>query len=188
MSTQAGIVVLILSQELAACSAYLPVLATAPTSTALPAAPAPTSRTVAGERWNLTTTLRSATGPEGCVVDTSDIYEFSDSLMTIERSGESIRLVVNVEDPTNLIEYEGTVVADVLTVPIKSSHGGGFSSAGWCSKRAGAGEVEVVSREAYVSGRFSEGGNTLTAEEVGTLHLRSGETLIFRTDWSAARQ
>jgi hypothetical protein len=120
-------------------------------------------------------------------VDTSDIWEFSNSLMTIERSGASIHVVLNVDDPTNLIEYEGTVLADVLTVPIKSSHGG-FTSAGWCRQRAGAGKVEILRGENYVSGRFSGDGHALSAEEVTTLHLNSGETLIFHTDWSATRQ
>lgn len=171
MRKAAGILVVVLACTLAGCDSHSNVLPTAPSSTS---PPGPATRTIAGERWNLTTTLKSATGPEGCVVDTSDIWEFGNSLMTIERSGESIHVVLNVDDPTNLIEYEGTVVADVLTVPIKSSHGG-FTSAGWCGRRAGAGKVEILRMEQYVSGRFSGDGHALTAEEVTTMQLKSGD-------------
>ena len=180
MRTSAGILVLVLAQGLAGCDSHSSVLPTAPTFTPSPAAPPP----VAGERWNLTTTLRSATATNGCVLDTSLNYlqvgSSSESLMTIERSGESIHLVV---DPTDdRLEYDGSVVADVLTV-IKSEHG--FTSSGWCGEKGGRVEFRG---EIYISGRFSGDGHALTAEEVVTSQLNSGETLSFHYDWSATRQ
>src|ERR1700730_6997734 len=122
MRKLAGIVVLVLTQGLAGCGSHSAALPTAPTSTPLSAVlpPAPAPGTVAGERWNLTATFRSVTGPEACVSSTTQM-NFS-WLMTIERSGESIHLIL-VGDPSDRYEYEGTVVADVLTAASNSFPG-----------------------------------------------------------------
>ena len=101
--------------------------------------------------------------------------------MTIERSGESIHLVVSdVRDPTDRLEYKGTVVADVLTAALKSPYG-----VGYCGEKGGRVEFRG---EIYVSGRFSGDGHALTAEEVVSLQLNSGETLSLHYDWGATRQ
>lgn len=155
-----------------------------------PTAPSATP-TVAGERWNLTATLRSFTGPEACVGFRPHTYVGQSSywLMAIERSGESIHLVVSdVGDPTycaeapdercDRYEYEGTVVADVLTAAVKSLSGATFCGGSRFDFRA----------EHHVSGRFSGDGRALTAEQVQSLQLSSGETLSLHYDWSATRQ
>jgi hypothetical protein len=131
----------------------------------------------------LTTTLRAAEGPAGCVVDISGTHVggSNDWLMTIERSGESVHLdVYDVRDLTQYDEYEGTVVADVLTVPLNR-----FSGAGWCGERGGR---VAFHGENHVSGRFSADGHSLTAEEDVSFQLNSGETLSLHYDWSATQQ
>jgi hypothetical protein len=99
-----------------------------------------------------------------------------DFLMTIERSGGSIHLSLSdPDDPSDGFgEYEGTVVEDVLTAAIKSVSG---------QTQCGYGRAE-----SRVSGRFSGDGRALTAEDVKSLQLDSGETLRFYYDWNATRQ
>ena len=175
-------IVLILALGLAGCDSHSSVLPATPTSTPLPAAPAPAPVVPKGG-WSLTTTLRSATGPQGCAVDISHMHvgdSYGSWLLTIERSGESVNLVVSdLRDPTDRYQYEGTVVADVLTAEIKNPAG-----AGWC----GGGRV-TFSGESHLSGRFSADGRTLTAEAVDTIRLDdSGETIGLHTVWSAIQQ
>ena len=162
-----------LTPILAGCGSSLPVPPTAPTS-----APSPASwPTVAGERWNLTATVRSITGPEACISDAArmTIGQSFSWLMTIERSGESIHLIVSeVDDPSERQEYEGTVVDEILTAATKSSTGRTSS----CEGRF----------ESHVSGRFSGDGRALTAEDVKSVQLSSGETFRAYYAWSAARQ
>jgi hypothetical protein len=168
-----GSVLLVTALGMAACNSHsLP--PTAPTSAQSPA-PGPT---VTGERWNLTATLRSITGPEACVSDAARLtigQPFS-WLITIQRSGESIHLsVAEADDPSDRLgEYDGTVVDGVLTAAIKSLSG-----------RTSCGHVRA---ESSVSGRFSGDGLVLTAENVNSFQLSSGETLLAYYDWSASRQ
>ena len=174
-------IVLMLALGFAACNSHsLP--PTAPTSTQSPQspqspAPAPT---VAGERWNLTATLRSITGPEACISDAARLtigQPFS-WLITIQRSGESIHLsVVDADDPSDRLgEYDGTVVDGVLTAAIPSITG-----------RTSCGDGRA---EGHLSGRFSGDGRALTAEDVRSLQVVSGTPLLSLSyyNWSAARQ
>ena len=176
--------VLLLALGLAGCNSHSNMLPTAPSSTS-PSPPPPATGTIAGERWNLTTTLTSATGPEGCVLDLagSGLYigQSSDWQMAVERSEGSIHLVVyEADDPTDRFDYKGTVVAGVLTVLRNFA---GFTRSGWCGgERAG----QVAFRtEQEILGRFSSDGRTLTAQEVVSSEHSSGGTFIFRYDWSA---
>jgi hypothetical protein len=180
MRTAVGILVLVLSQGLAGCNSHSPVVPT--TSASRVPAPPPPPTTAAGEHWNLTTTLRSDSGPTTCVEDITHMFvgHSANWLMTIERFGDSVHLVVaDVVDPNYRLTYEGTVVADVLTVPLNT-----YSSAGWCRER---GRVEF-SGETQVSGRFSGDGRALTAKEVTRLQLTSGEALNFHFEWTATRR
>ena len=186
--TSSATLVLTLGLLVVGCDSHSSAPPTAPTSTPSLAAPAPAPGAVVGERWNLTAALKSATGPAGCVVDISHMHVgwSSDWLMTIERSDESIHLAVSdVRDPTDRYEYEGTVVADVLTITVPEK---GFTSSGWCGEKGGRVEFRG---EIYVSGRFSGDGRVLTAEEVVSLQLTSGpysgDTLSFHYDWRATR-
>src|SRR5262245_7536983 len=82
-----------------------------------PAAPSSTlGPTPAGESWNLTTTSKAFTGPEDCAVYAKYLGQSDDWSMTVERSGESIRLVLSDPDDASLrIVYSGTVSSGVLT-------------------------------------------------------------------------
>jgi hypothetical protein len=173
MRMLAGSVLLVTALGMAACNSHS-LSPTAPTSAQSPA-PGPT---VTSERWNLTATLRSITGPEACVSDAarSTIGQPFSWLITIQRSGESIHLsVAEADDPSDRLgEYDGTVVDGVLTAAIKSLSG-----------QTSCGHVHA---ESYVSGRFSGDGRVLTAENVNSFQLSSGETLLAYYDWSASRQ
>ena len=165
---------LVLILGVAACNRHsLP--PTAPTSAQAP----PPKPTVAAERWTLTATLRSITGPEACISDTARLTVGQSFfwLMAIERSGESIHLSVSeADDPSDRLgDYDGTVVEDVLTGAIKSVSG--------TNPVCGQGRAE-----SHVSGRFSTDDRALTAEDVKSLQFSSGETLRAYYEWSAARQ
>jgi hypothetical protein len=165
-----------LTAVLTGCGGSSSVLPTAPTSTQSPA-PEPT---VAGERWNLTTTLKSFTGPEACnVIMTARIGESFSWLVTIERSGESVHLIVaDADDPSDRDEYEGSVVEDVLTAAINGRSG---------RTVCGGAMVEVFG-ETHVSGRFSGDGRSLTAEELKSYQFSTGKLSRFYYDWNATRQ
>jgi len=167
-------IVLVLALAMAACNSQsLP--PTAPTAAEFPA-PKPT---VAAERWNLTATLRSITGPDACISDAArmTVGQSFSWLLAIERSDGSIHLSVSdADDPSDRLgEYDGTVVENVLTGAIKSLSG--------TNPVCGQGRAE-----SHVSGRFSADGRALTAEDVKSLQFSSGETLRAYYDWSAARQ
>jgi hypothetical protein len=101
-------------------------------------------------------------------------------LLTVERSGASIDLVVSdLRNPTDRYEYEGIVVGDVITAEIENYSVG----AGWCGGRV------TFTNESYLSGRFSEDGRTLTAEVVDSIRLdSSGEEIELHYDWAAVQQ
>ena len=181
----AGTLVILLAVALASCNSHSSVLPTAPSSTS-PQVPA--RGPIAGERWNLTTTLTSATGPEGCVLDLAgsdlSIGQSSDWQMAVERSGESIHLVVyEADDPSDRFDYQGTAVAGVLTILSSFT---GFTRSGWCGGERG-GQVAFRTK-LEISGRFSSDGHTLTAREVVSSEHSSGGTFIFRYDWNATQQ
>ena len=185
LSRPARILVLPFFLLMVGCNSYSNVPPTAPSSTSPPAS---ATGAITGERWNLTTTLTSATGPEGCVLDLAgsdtSIGQSSDSQMAVERSGESIHLVIyEPDDPTDRFDYKGTVVADVLTVLRNFT---GFTRSGWCGGERG-GRVEFRTQQEIV-GRFSSDGHTLTAREVVSSEHSSGGTFIFQYDWSATQQ
>jgi len=157
------------------CGSSLSVPPTAPTSAQSPAS----GPTVAGERWTLTATVKTIIGPEACISDAArmTIGQSFSWLLSIERSGESIHLSVSdADDPSDRLgEYDGAVVEGVLTAAIKSITG--------TNRLCGEGRAE-----GHVSGRFSGDGRALTAEDVRSFQLSSGETTRAYYDWSAARQ
>ena len=171
----------VLAWALSACSSN-----TSPS--AIPTTPPPTPSpapgpTVAGERWNVTLTFRSFTGPDACLTDVarSTIGQPFSGLITIQRSGESIHLsVTDADDPSdNLGEYDGTVLDGVLTAAIKSITGQHFCAAG---------STLGARYDGHVSGRFSADGRALTAEDVRSVQFSSGETQRYYYDWSASRE
>ena len=148
-----------------------PVLAT---PTAPSHAPEPT---IAGERWNLTTTFTTFTETQGCAVYKTYIGQSTYWSMSVDRTGESIHLVLSdPDDPNGRIDYSGTVVADVFTAASQNSIDG----------RVCGGSQVALAAERRVSGHFSKDGHALAAQEAVSTRLGSGETLVFYFDWSAA--
>ncbi len=175
-----GIIVLVFAQGLAGCDSRSPVPPTALISTPSPTDHSPTPGTVGGEGWNLTTRFTSVTGPGMCVSGSyKNIGQSRDWLMTIQRSGESIDLATSaVSDPTEVYAFAGTEVADELSATSAIYPGATLCGGSRFDYRA----------DWRVSGRFSPDGHALTAEEVDSYQLTSGETLVFRYEWSASRQ
>jgi hypothetical protein len=168
---------------LAGCGGDSSVQPTAATSRASPAPVTPRSdpgqTSLPGERWKLTTTLRSVSGPDVCWVPATNIGKSTDWLMAIQRSGESIHLVYDVRNfPFPDVNHVGKVVAhDVVA-----------TSEGWTGAY-GCGGVRYEFRfEANMVGRFSAGGGALAGREVWSYRLTSGETVRMHFDWSAIPQ
>jgi hypothetical protein len=145
-----------------------------PAPTAPSPAPAP-----AGEQWNLTVTLKDFAVPDGCSIYTKYVGESDDWSMTVERSGESIHLGISLlDDPSAHIEFNGTVVSGVLNATATNSLQG----------RVCGGARVSLGAELHVSGHFSEDGHALTAREVASSQLSTGEALVFHSDWNAAQK
>jgi hypothetical protein len=133
--------------------------------------------TPAGEPWDLTMTLRDVAGPDACSIYT--VGEPEDWSMSVGRSGESIRLDLSpLDDPDVHIEFDGTVTAGVLTAAARNPlHG-----------RVCGGSRTSLGVELHLSGRFSDDGRALVAQEVRSSQLTSGETLVLHFDWSAVQK
>ena len=161
-------------------------------SSALPAAPsgpplrAPDSPTagpaqiaVAGERWNLTTTLTSLEGPEVCWAPRTNVGTSVQWLMAIQRDGTSIHLLYDVRNwPTDAVEHFGTVEGDTFEAASRS----------WTTSLLCGAARSEYQFEAHVSGRFSADGRSLTATEVWSYRPTSGATIRFHFDWTATQQ
>jgi hypothetical protein len=103
--------------------------------------------------------------------------------MAIQRSGDSMVLIYDVDNVAEgLTQYAGTAVGKEFTAARATGNGNGRI---FCS---GGRTFDARSDSSQVSGRFSDDGRTLTATEVGSYHLTSGETLTFESDWTASRQ
>src|SRR5205823_132092 len=78
-----------------------------------PSPPAPTGPPAAtGEKWDLMTALTSIAGPKECVAPgTYDpTVDVSQSLLTIERSGDSMHLIASsIRNPADAYDYTATV-------------------------------------------------------------------------------
>ena len=192
MSKKNALCVVLLLISASACSGgNSTTTSPSPTPTAIPtaptssAAPAPVPAQIPGERWNLTVVFRSVSGsPAACVSSYSEYVRLSyDWLMAIQRSGESMVLIYDVGNVgEGLTQYAGTAVGKEFTAARATGNGNGRI---FCS---GGQTFDARSDSSQVSGRFSDDGRTLTATEVGSYRLASGETLTFRSDWTASRQ
>jgi hypothetical protein len=178
-------VVLLLISASACSSGNSTTTSPSPTPTARPTAPASSSAQIPGERWSLTVVIKSVSGsPAACVSSYSEYLGLSyDWLMAIQRSGESMALIYDVgDDAYGLTQYAGTAVGKEFTAARATGNG---NLRIFCS---GGQTFDARSGPSQVSGRFSDDGRALTATEVGSIRLTSGETLTFRSDWTASRQ
>jgi hypothetical protein len=182
MRSSTGIVAVLLILLLTACDKPSPVAPSSPP----PSAPAPTgSPTLNGEKWDLTTALTSIAGPKECV--TAGTYDptidVSHSLLTIERSGDSMHLVTtSLLSPADTYEYTATVSgADFSGKTILSG------DLGYVICRQ-SGRDYVSRGEDHLAGRFSADGRTLTADDELVLQLTSGNAVTYHFGWTATKQ
>ena len=108
-----------------ACGDRLSTISPSPVPLA-PTTPSPAPKpTPAGERWNLTRMFSTFTGPEACSVYTAYIGEAIEWSMAVTRASEGIHLVVYPPDENFYLEYDGTVVSDILTAARKDDRSQG---------------------------------------------------------------
>jgi hypothetical protein len=179
-----AIAFLALTPILAGCGSRLPLPPTAPTAAAstAPTAPQPspgTVATVSGERWNLTTTVTSATGPDVCAAALlANLGKSHEWLMVLQLSPGAIRLFVSdASTPTDRWQYDGTTLADQFSAALPGSSGY------WL---CGSARFDYRSED-HILGRFSQDGRALTGEEVDSYQLTTGETLSLHYEWNAIR-
>ena len=173
MKTLGGILVLLLVQGVAGCDSHSAGPPTAP-STPPPVNPPPIPGAVAEERWTLTSTYIGHSGPIACIPPFDGIPRNPfDSVLLIQRSNDTIQL------RTEHDHYVGIVVGNEFSATESYDSGETWQ----------CGEARIHFRtEGRVSGRFSDDGRALTAEDVASFRLDSGETINRRWSWSATRQ
>ena len=183
MRTLTGIVAVLLIQLLTACDRASPVAPAPPPPS--PSPPAPTGPPAAnGEKWNLMTALTSITGPKECVAaGTYDpTIDVSHSLLTIERSGDSMHLIASsIRNPADAYEYTASVVGADFSGSGTTIPSGYFT----CGQ---SGKDYIYRGEDHLAGRFSADGQTLTADEELVFQLTSGKVVTYDFAWTATRQ
>jgi hypothetical protein len=127
------------------------------------------------ESWTLTASVTSVT-PHPCW---RDLTGLTSNWMLIVHRAEAMRLSV-LWDPTDGIEYVGSLSGEDFSLAGGFNHGNSFSLG--C---ASGGQVEVI-LSGRVSGRFSDDGRSISAEEVVSyLVVRTGEQVDVRNRWAA---
>lgn len=151
----------------------------APSSTATPT-PAPPTASPATE-WRVTQSFASVTGPDNCWVRAQRTrltgLVFPNLPMSIIRSDDSIRL----ESDFFQVNYAGTVSGDEFSASGAGPLEGGGTTCDGTSHQQRPGVSKL-------SGSFSADGQRLTAAEVNSYVLTSGETVTYTWDWQATRR
>ena len=144
-----------------------------------PTAPSASSPAV---NWSVTQRFVSVSGPDNCWVREQRQrlmgVTFSDLPMAVTRSGGSISL----ESTFFQVNYAGTVTGSEFSATgARPLEGGGRP----CQDGTSFTQVPGVSN---LSGRFSADDQRLTATEVNSYHLTSGEPVTYTWDWQATRR
>jgi hypothetical protein len=127
------------------------------------------------ESWTLTASVTSVT-PHPCWRDLTGLT--SDWALIVSRA-EAMRLFVYWE-PTDGIEYVGSLSGQDFSLAASPFQGHSFNLG--CLS---GGQVEVI-LTGRVSGRFSDDGRSISAEEVlSYLYVRTGEQVDVRSRWAA---
>ena len=127
------------------------------------------------ESWTLTASVTSVT-PHPCWRDLTGLT--SDYALIVRRA-EAMRLLV-YWDPTDGIEYVGTLSGQDFSLAGAFNRGNSFSLG--C---VSGGQVAVI-LTGRVSGRFSDDGRSISAEEVlSYLVVGKGEQVDVRYRWAA---
>jgi hypothetical protein len=141
----------------------------------IPATP-PKPPTYPPESWTLTASVTSVT-PHPCW--RSDLTGLTYDFALIVHRAEAMRLIV-YWDPTDGIEYVGSLSGQDFSLAGVFNNGGSFPLG--CLS---GGQVEVI-LTGRVSGRFSDDGRSISAEEVlSYLVVRTGEQVDVRYRWAA---
>jgi hypothetical protein len=145
-----------------------------PTPPIVAAPPPPIYPPYPPESWTLTASVTSVT-PHRCWRDLAGLtYDYA---LMVHRA-EAMRLFVYWERFDG-IEYVGTLSGQDFSLA------GGFNGSSFPIGCAGGGGVEVI-LTGRVSGRFSDDGRSLSAEEVlSYLVVRTGEQVDVRSRWVA---
>jgi hypothetical protein len=183
MRTLIGIVAVLLIHLLVACDNPSPVGPRPPEAPRPPAA-RPVPPAVNGEQWDLTTAITSISGPKECVAaGTYDpAIDVSDSLLTIERSGDSMHLITrSIQNSADTYEYT------VIVAGTDFSGSGATMPSGYFTCGP-SGRDDVYRGEDHLVGRFSADGKTLSADQELVFQLTSGNVITYHFAWTAARQ
>jgi hypothetical protein len=150
-----------------------------PTTPTTPTPPVGSSST----NWWLTQRFASVTGPDNCWIrqqrEKLTGVRFSDLDMTVERSGGSITLRSQW-----FVEYVGTINGSEFTAQqVKPLEGSGGSL---CPD--GTNVQQLPGGVSNLSGRFSSDDQLLTANEVNSYRLATGEAVNYTWEWRATRR
>jgi hypothetical protein len=152
--------------------------ASSPSSPTPTPTPAPSSQNA----WTVTQSLVSVVGPDNCWVQEQRARwtgaVFPDLPMTIMRSGGSITL----ESGFFAVNFAGTFSGNDFTATGVTPLPGGGSP---CKDGTSFQQLPGVSN---LSGRFSVDDQLVTANEVNTYRLTSGETVTYTWGWEAKRK
>jgi hypothetical protein len=144
-----------------------------PTQPSASPQPQPTTTASGVTNWNLTQRFGSVTGPDNDWVRgqrqrlTGAV--FPDLPMAVTRAGG----VIDLDSEFFQVDYTGTFA------------GSEFSASGREPLEAGGPQMPGASS---LSGRFSADDRLLTATEVNTYRLTSGETVTYTWEWQATRR
>jgi hypothetical protein len=155
---------------------------TQPTGTS-PASSPPTSPPASSPvaDWSVTQRFVSVIGPDNCWVREQRARwtgaVFADLPMTVTRSGSSILL----EGDFFEVNYAGTFNGSEFSASGGPIGGGGPHT---CPE----GVVQQMPGVSNLSGRFSADAQQMTAAEVNSYLLTSGEAVTYTWDWQARRE
>lgn len=172
----AQILTLIVALSLTACGGSSPSSPTTIQSSTPPPASSPVTD------WSVTQRFVSVTGPDNCWVrEQRERWTgavFPDIPAVITRSGGSIRL----ESAYFQVNYAGTLSGSEF-----SASGGAPLEGGGRPCRDGT-SFQQLPGVSNLSGRFSADDQLLTATEVNSYRLASGESVVYTWDWQVTRR
>jgi hypothetical protein len=142
-----------------------------PTAPKLVTNPTPTPAPAGRNPWKLTDQVIAATGPGTCLYRPSVGMSFSTTFELV-KSGNSVRFAM--EDPFDWESYTATVNGTNFTATNPAID-------------SGSGMCVHYRQTTSLSGSFSEDGNQLTATEIWSLTLDSGEVVMTTFRWTASR-
>lgn len=146
-----------------------------------PASPITPPASSAATNWSVTQRFVSVTGPDNCWVREQRQRltgaSFPDLPMAVTRSAGSIKL----EGEFFQVNYAGTFIGSEFSASGGPLEGGGRP----CQDGTSFQQLPGISN---LSGRFSADDQRLTATEVNSYRLTSGELVLYTWDWQANRK